>query len=218
MGFLLAGHDSQMTVVRLRSSCGVNACMHIHIFSWYAERRPMKMKAMLIIIESRKQMRNIDDAKPRVHAASCCLHEACSVYMSICIQVLMYVCLPSYGSAWLMAELYCLEKRYCSVWATSIQSKRENVCVCASEREIESRKQTRNMEDKLEQSCSLLYVVFCIVPCCSAHARLLRERALCLYVICSRYHDNPRIMNLKIWTCNWLGADYSGLQCTPQHR
>jgi len=45
---------------------------------------------MLIIIESRKQMRNADDGKPRVHTASYCLHEACSVYIS----VFMYVCLP----------------------------------------------------------------------------------------------------------------------------
>ena len=50
----------------------------------------------MIIIESRKQRRNADDGKPRVHATSCCLHEACSVYNSVCMQVFMYVCLPLY--------------------------------------------------------------------------------------------------------------------------
>jgi len=62
------------------------------------------------------------------------------------------------------------------------QSKaRKRMCVCANERGpmIECRKQTRNMdESKLWQSCSLLYVVRCIVPCCSARVCLLQERPL----------------------------------------
>jgi len=51
----------------------------------------MEIKA-IIIIRSRKQMRNAD-SKPRVHAVACCLHEACSVYMSVCMQVFVFVCL-----------------------------------------------------------------------------------------------------------------------------
>jgi len=192
MGCLLAGHDSQIIVVWLRSSRGVNACMYIHIFSLNAERRPMKMKAMLIIIESRKQMRNTDDAKPRVHATSCCLHEACSVYMSICIQVFMYVCLPLYmglRDSWLSS----IALKSGTVQSEQHQFKvRERTCVYVQVRERSNLKSKQEIWKRANSTslavCSMLCVALYLVVrhtlgCCESARFVCMWYALAIMTI-----------------------------------
>lgn len=163
MRCLLAEHDTQITVVWLDSSCGVIACMHMDIFSWYAESRPMRIKAMLIIIESREQMRNRDDVKPRVHTAPYCLHEACSV----CISVFMHVCLPlciGLRDSWLSS----IALKSGTVQSEQHQFKvRERTCVYVQVRE------RSNLESKQEiwkranysslEVCSMLCVALYLV-------------------------------------------------------
>ena len=159
-------------MVWLVSSCGVIACMYMDIFSWYAESRPMRIKAMLIIIESRKQMRNRDDVKPRVHTAPYCLH--------VCISVFMHVCLPlciGLRDSWLSS--IALKKRYCSVWATPIQNERERLCMCKwkrlnleSKQEIWKRANYSSLE-VCSMLCVALYLVVQHVLACTKSAHFV---------------------------------------------
>ena len=110
-----------------------------------------------------------------------------SLFHTVCMRRALFACLLHASLCLCLSVcMYCVGLS--DSWLSSISLKsgtgrsqshrfkaRERVCVCVNERGIESRKQTRIVDETTWQSCSLLYVVCCIVPFCSARAWLMQE-------------------------------------------
>jgi len=93
MGRLLAGHDAQVTVVGwIAVVVYMHRCICIHSDDIKKKTHENKIKAIIIINESRKQTRNTDDIKLHVQAALCCLHAANSIKHALNLQGKESIC------------------------------------------------------------------------------------------------------------------------------